>query len=89
MKHFKSAGHAQRFLSARDQINDLFHLRHDHVSATEHRASRTQRLLIRAEICSIGSGASLIRYWRRVPIPFTDSEIVGKFVMPSITTTRE
>ena len=71
MKDFKSAGHAQRFLSARDQINDLFHLRHDHVTV------------------ALGSGASLIRYWRRVPIPFTDSEIVGKFVMPSITTTRE
>ncbi len=26
MKQFKSAGHAQRFLSAHDQINNLFHL---------------------------------------------------------------
>jgi len=32
MKRFKSAGQAQRFLSAHDQINNLFHLRRDHVS---------------------------------------------------------
>ena len=30
MKQFKSAGQAQRFLSAHDQINNLFHLRRDH-----------------------------------------------------------
>ena len=29
MKRFKSAGHAQRFLSAHDQLNNLFHLRRD------------------------------------------------------------
>ena len=33
MKRFKSAGQAQRFLSAHDQINNLFHLRRDHVTA--------------------------------------------------------
>ena len=33
MKRFKSAGQAQRFLSAHDQINNLFPLRRDHVSA--------------------------------------------------------
>jgi putative transposase len=54
MKQFKSAGRAQRFLSAHDQINNLFHLRRDHVTAAEHRASRTQRFHIWAEICSIG-----------------------------------
>jgi hypothetical protein len=43
MKQFKSAGQAQRFLSAHDQINNLFHLRRDRVTAAEHRASRTQR----------------------------------------------
>src|ERR1700736_5558514 len=42
MKQFKSAGQAQRFLSAHDQINNLFHFRRDHVTAAEHRASRTQ-----------------------------------------------
>src|SRR5919205_2642517 len=39
-KRFKSAGQAQRFLSAHDQINNLFQLRRDHVTAAEHRASR-------------------------------------------------
>ena len=33
MKRFKSAGQAQCFLSAHDGINNLFHLRHGHVTA--------------------------------------------------------
>jgi hypothetical protein len=44
-----------RFLSAHDQINNLFHLRRDYVTAAEHRASRAQQLKIWAEICSVGS----------------------------------
>jgi putative transposase len=40
MKRFKSAGQAQRFLSAHDGINNLFHLRRDHVTASEYRAAR-------------------------------------------------
>jgi putative transposase len=52
MKQFKSAGQAQRFLSAHDQINNLFRLRRDHVIAAEHRASRTQTFQVWAEICS-------------------------------------
>jgi putative transposase len=35
MKRFKSAGQAQRFLSAHDQINNLFHLYRDHLPAAE------------------------------------------------------
>jgi putative transposase len=54
MKQFKSAGQAQRFLSAHDQINNLFHLRRDHSTAIEHRASRTEKFQIWAEICSVG-----------------------------------
>jgi putative transposase len=54
MKQFKSAGQAQRFLSAHDQINNLFQRRRDHVTATEHRASRAQKFKIWAEICSVG-----------------------------------
>ena len=46
MKQFKSAGQAQRFLPAHDQINNLFHLRRDHVTAAEHRASRTEKFQI-------------------------------------------
>jgi putative transposase len=42
MKRFKSARQAQRFLSAHDQINNLFHLRRDHVTAREYRAAQTQ-----------------------------------------------
>jgi putative transposase len=38
MEQFKSAGQAQRFLSAHDQINNLFNLRRDHATAAEHRA---------------------------------------------------
>ena len=54
MKQFKSASQAQRFLSAHDQINNLFHLRRDHVTAAEHRASRTQKFRVWAEICCMG-----------------------------------
>jgi hypothetical protein len=32
---FKSPGQAQRFVSAHDQINNLFHLRRDHVTAAD------------------------------------------------------
>jgi hypothetical protein len=46
---FKSAGQAQRFLSAHDQINDLFHLRRDHVTAAEHRTRRSQTFQVWAE----------------------------------------
>jgi putative transposase len=54
MKQFKSAIQAQRFLSAHDQINNLFHFRRDHVTAAEHRASRTQKFQVWAEICNMG-----------------------------------
>ena len=48
------ARQAQRFLSAHDQINNLFYFRRDHVTAAEHRGSRTQKFQIWAEICGIG-----------------------------------
>jgi putative transposase len=54
MKRFKSASHAQRFLSVHDQINNLIHPCRDHVTAAEHRASRSQRFQVWAEICSMG-----------------------------------
>ena len=50
MKRYKSAGQVQRFLSAHDQINSLFHLRRDHLTATEYRAARTQAFAVWAEI---------------------------------------
>src|SRR6187401_765160 len=57
MKQFKSAGQAQRFLSAHDQINNLFHLRRDHLTAAEHRASRMQTFRVWAEISSVIAAA--------------------------------
>src|SRR6187200_2546957 len=50
MKRFKSAGKAQRFLSAHDQINNLFHLRRDHLTADQYRADRTQAFQTWAEV---------------------------------------
>ena len=57
MKRFKSAGQAQRFLSAHDGINNLFHLRRDHLTAAEHRAARTQAFQTWAEVTSVAARA--------------------------------
>jgi putative transposase len=53
MKRFKSPGQAQRFLSAHDQINNLFHLRRDHVTAVEYRAARTRAFEAWAEVSGV------------------------------------
>ena len=42
MKRFKSARQTQRFLSAHEQISNLFHLRRDHVTASQYRAARAR-----------------------------------------------
>jgi putative transposase len=57
MKGFKSAGQAQRFLSAHDQINTLFHLRRDHVSASQHRAARARAFEVWADIGGVAAAA--------------------------------
>jgi putative transposase len=57
MKGFKSAGQAQRFLSAHDQINNLFHLRRDHVSASQHRAARARAFEVWADIGGVAAAA--------------------------------
>jgi putative transposase len=57
MKRFKSPGQAQRFLSAHDQINNLFHLRRDHVTATQYRGARAQSFAIWAEITGVAAAA--------------------------------
>ena len=57
MKRFKSAGQAQRFLSAHDQINNLFQLRRDHLTATEYRAARAQAFAIWAEVTGAKAAA--------------------------------
>ena len=55
MKRFKSPRQAQRFLSAHDQINNLFHLRLDHVPAGEYRAVRTQAFQTWAEVTGLAA----------------------------------
>jgi putative transposase len=53
MKRFKSAGQAQRFLSAHDGINNLFHLRRGHVTAGEYRAARGGAFAMWADISGL------------------------------------
>jgi putative transposase len=57
MKRFKSAGQAQRFLSAHDQINNLFPLRRDHVTAAQYRSARAQAFAIWAEVTGVKAAA--------------------------------
>src|SRR3954452_8343273 len=57
MKRFTSAGQAQRFLSAHDQINNLFHLRRDHRPADQDRAARTQAFQTWAEVTGVAARA--------------------------------
>ena len=57
MKRFKSARQAQRFLSAHDQIANLFHLRRDHVTASEYRAARARAFKAWADISGIAAAA--------------------------------
>jgi putative transposase len=57
MKRFKSSGQAQRFLSAHDQINNLFRLRRDHRPAIEYRAARTQAFQTWAEVTGVAATA--------------------------------
>jgi putative transposase len=57
MKRFKSAGQAQRFLSAHDQINNLFHLHRDHVTASEYRAARARAFGTWADISGVAAAA--------------------------------
>jgi putative transposase len=55
MKRFKSAGQAQRFLAAHDHINNLFHLRRDHLLADQYRAARTQAFQIWTEVTGVAA----------------------------------
>src|SRR3954465_14939424 len=57
MKRFKSAGQVQCFLSAHDQINNLFPLCRDHVTATAYRAARTRAFELWAEITGVAAAA--------------------------------
>jgi putative transposase len=55
MKRFKSAGQAQRFVSVHGQINNLFHLRRDHVTAREYRAARARAFETWAEVSGVAA----------------------------------
>src|SRR3712207_6323784 len=55
MKRFKSPRQAQRFLSAHAQINNLFHLRRDHLPAIQYRAARTQAFQTWAEVTGVAA----------------------------------
>ena len=57
MKRFKSARQAQRFLSAHGQISNLFHLRRDHVTASQHRAARARAFETWADISGVAAAA--------------------------------
>jgi putative transposase len=57
MKRFKPPGQAQRFLSAHDQINNLFRLRRDHIPAVQYRAARTQAFQTRAAVTGVAARA--------------------------------
>ncbi len=57
MKRFKSAGQAQRFLSAHDGISNLFYLRRHQVHATQYRADRTQAFRVWAEVSGVTASA--------------------------------
>jgi len=57
MKRFKSAGQAQRFLSAHDRINNLFLLRRHQVPAFQYRAARLQACQVWAEVTGVAAAA--------------------------------
>ena len=57
MKRFKSPRQAQRFLAAHDQIGNLFHLRRDHVTASEYRAARARAFGMWADMSGVAAAA--------------------------------
>jgi putative transposase len=57
MKRFKSARQAQRFLSAHEQISNLFHLRRDQVTAREYRAARARAFETWTDISVVAAAA--------------------------------
>jgi putative transposase len=57
MKRLKSPRQVQRFLAAHDQINNLFHLRRDHVTADEYQAARARAFEVWADISGVAAAA--------------------------------
>ena len=56
-KRFKSAGQAQCFLCAHDGVNNLFHLRRDHLTASEYRAARARAFEVWSDISGVAGRA--------------------------------
>ncbi|HJU16756.1 MAG TPA: IS6 family transposase [Stellaceae bacterium] len=67
MKRFKSAGQLQRFLSAHDQINNLFLLHRDHAPASDYRAMRARAFEIWAGISGSAAAAWALHQHLRSP----------------------
>jgi putative transposase len=57
MKRLRSAGQAQRFLSAHDGINNLFHLRRDQLSAREYHAARARAFEVWSDVSGVAAQA--------------------------------
>ena len=57
MKRSKSVRQAQRFLSAHDEISNLFHLRRHHIPAAQYRAARTEAFRVWAEVTGVAAAA--------------------------------
>ena len=57
MRRFKSARHAQRFLSAHSRIHNHFQLRRHRLTVTEHRAARDHAFRTWREVAGVASAA--------------------------------
>ena len=57
MTRFKAARQAQRFLAPPGQIANLFHLRRDHVTASQYRAARARAFEMWTDISGIAAAA--------------------------------
>jgi putative transposase len=57
MQRFKSARHAQRFLSSHGQIHNLFQLRRHLLTAADHRAARDRAFQTWRDVTGAGRGA--------------------------------
>ena len=81
MKRFKSAGQAQRFLSAHDGVNSLFYLRRNHVTASEYRAARARAFGVWSDVS--GAAARTGSPLTLMPIHQSPCLEVGKLTVPS------
>jgi len=86
-KRFKSAGQAQRFLSAHDGINNLFLLRRHQVPAAQYRAARTQAMQVWAEVSGVAAStppyrAPLQPWPDKLTVP--ERELVGADALPAL-----